>query len=351
MILILIIAVILFIITFNLLRMMNFIMKLDNVLKKVNGSNNQSYVIKSGKFDRKTAKELGYRNHLYDINGSEWGEGINILLVGSDKKSYIDRKARSDVIVILRINNKGKIMSISIPRDTLITISEGKWMGCQDKIGHSLYWEGLERLKKNVEDIINSPIYRVAIIDNFYNFELFLEIIGSVEINEFKNDNSISWIRNRNFKDGDIERCKRQQVFLKKSCVKLWDVSKKGNYFYSNLIYDVLNKIVYTDLSKNEFRKILTHLKKNKFDPEKDFYTGVLPGAFGKYDSKILKRNDLDCWVLDRQVLNKIQFLFYSKKESTAFTEKVSYLYLIESDIKNYFENLQKNSIMNKTVK
>jgi len=326
-------------------------MKLDNVLKKITMNNNESYVIKPGKFDHKTAKELGYKNYLYEINGTEWGDGINILLVGSDKKSYFDRKARSDVIIILRINNKGKIMSISIPRDTLITIKEGRWLGCQDKIGHSLYWEGLERLKKNVEDIINSPIYKAAVIDNFYNFELFLEIIGNVDINEFKNDNSISWIRNRDFKDGDIERCKRQQVFLKKSCIKLWDITKKGNFFYSNLIYDVLSRIVMTDLTKDEFRKILHLLKANKFNPEKDFYTGVMPGAFGKYDSIILKRKDLDCWVLDKSVLNKIQFLFYTKNNSTAFSKKASYLNLIESDIKYYFENLQKNSIMQKAEK
>ncbi|MBN2546018.1 MAG: LCP family protein [Spirochaetes bacterium] len=327
---------------------MNFIIRLDNVIKKSNSQNNKSYVIKPEKFDHKTAEELGYKNYLYEINGTEWGEGINILLVGSDKKFFIDSKARSDVIIILRINNKGKIISISIPRDTLITIKGGKWSGYKDKIGHSMYWEGLERLKKNVEDIINSPIYKVAVIDNFYNFELFLDIIGKVDINDFKKDTSISWIRNRNFKDGDIERCKRQQVFLKKSCIRLWEITKKGNYFYSNLIYDVLNKIIMTDLTKDEFKKILRHLKNNRFDPETDFYTGVMPGKFSKYDSKILKRNNLDCWVLDENVLNKIQFLFYSENTSLSFAKKPGYFNFIEADLKYCFENFYKNSIMGK---
>ena len=165
-----------------------------------------------------TASKLGFINYIYHINGSEWGDGINILLIGSDKKNFTNEKARSDVIILLRIINSGKILSLSIPRDTLIKISDGEWAGYDDKIGHSLYWGGIENLKKNVEDLIESPVYRIAIVDNFKNFEAFLAVMGGIKIDKkLIGDTGIRWIRNRNFRDGDIERCKRQQVFRQQS--------------------------------------------------------------------------------------------------------------------------------------
>ena len=156
--------------------------------------------------------EFRFINSIYNINSSEWCDGINILLIGSDKKNFNHEKARSDVIILLRIINNGKILSISIPRDTLIKITDGKWAGYDDKIGHSLYWGGIDNLKKNVEKLIGSPIYRIAIVDNFKNFEAFLAVMGGIKIDKkLIGKIGIRWIRNRNFKDGDIERCKRQQ--------------------------------------------------------------------------------------------------------------------------------------------
>ena len=94
---------------------------------------------------------MGFKNNLYDLDGSEWGDGINILIVGSDRKNFSAEKGRADVIIVLRIIKTGKILSISIPRDTLIKINSGKWKDKPDKIGHSFYWGGLENLKKSVE--------------------------------------------------------------------------------------------------------------------------------------------------------------------------------------------------------
>jgi len=313
----------------KIMRIIDFYNKVDIVLKSANSSkdikeinsNLNYYNDDSAKnYDpliAHYAEELGYKNDLYGLNGMEWRNGINILLVGTDKKTFNYEKSRADVIIVLRIINTGKILSISIPRDTLIELKETEWLGYKDKIGHSLYWEGMDNLKKSIEDLLGSPIYKIAVIDNFNNFEAFLAILGGINIDKkLVGNTGIKWIRNRNFKDGDIERCKRHQVFLKKTIVKLWNISKNGNYFYTKFLYDAFKSILQTDLTKDDILNIVYILKKNNFNPEKDFLTGVLPGEFGKYDSVLINRNEVVCWIPDNEMLDKLKRLMYSEKDS-----------------------------------
>ncbi len=347
-ILIIIFSFIIFVVTINLIKLFTININVKKVLKTLNNDDNDFNYLNSEKKEINyfindegfTASKLGFKNYIYDINGSEWGQGVNILLIGSDKKSYKDNKARSDVIIILRIINSGKILSISIPRDTLVKINDGEWTGCDDKIGHSLYWGGIDNLKKNIEELIGSQICRIVIIDNFKNFEAFLTVIGGIKIDKkLIGSTGIQWIRNRNFKDGDIERCKRQQVFLKHSIIKLWKITNNGNYFYSNYFFNFLKRIIYTDLSNEEFNYILYILKKNKFNPSKDFLTGILPGRFSKYDSLLLKRNQLDCWLLDEEILKKIQFLFYSN-DNFLIQYNINYLSFLKINFKNLLKKI-----------
>jgi anionic cell wall polymer biosynthesis LytR-Cps2A-Psr (LCP) family protein len=310
---------------------------IDSKLNKVN----EDYILdeENKKHD---AEELGFKNDLYDLDGSEWGDGINILLIGSDKKNFSVEKGRADVIMVLRITKTGKILSISIPRDTLIKINNGKWRGKPDKIGHSFYWGGLENLKKSVEDLLASPIQKVIIVDNFRSFEAFTAVLGGLKMDkELEGKTALQWIRNRNFRDGDIERCKRQELFLKKSAIKIWKMTKNGSYIYSYMFFDFLNKIVTTDLTKDDFKKIFYVLKKNNFNPEKDFLIGVLPGNFGKYNSVILRRKNLDCWNLDQKVINNMQFLFYSEKDNYEefLNEDASIINFLKIDLSKFIKN------------
>lgn len=344
-ILIIIFSFIIFILVINLIKLFTININVKKILKTLNEADKNSYIdnkeinyfINDESF---AASKLGFKNHIYDINGSEWGQGINILLIGSDKKSYKDNKARSDVIIILRITDNGKILSISIPRDTLVKINDGEWAGCDDKIGHSLYWGGIDNLKDNIEVLIGSPIYRIVIIDNFKNFEAFLTVIGGIKVDKkLIGATGIQWIRNRNFKDGDIERCRRQQVFLKFSIIKLWKLTNNGNYFYSNYFFNFLKRIIYTDLSSDEFNYILYILKKNKFSPKDDFLTSVLPGRFSKYDSVLLNRKQLDCWLLDEEIIKKIQFLFYSNN-NLLIQYNINYLSFLKINMNNLLKKV-----------
>ena len=71
-------------------------------------------------------RELNYQDDFSRLQTVDWSEGINILLTGSDKNDFHVNRSRADVIIILRITKDGKILSISIPRDTLITIGRPK---------------------------------------------------------------------------------------------------------------------------------------------------------------------------------------------------------------------------------
>jgi anionic cell wall polymer biosynthesis LytR-Cps2A-Psr (LCP) family protein len=284
-----------------------------------------------------TAKEMGYVNAVPDLNGSEWGDGINIMLVGADKKNFSREKSRSDVIVIIRILSNGRILSISIPRDTLITINDGKWRGEEDKIGHALYWGGIDNLKQSVEELIGSPIYRTVIVDNFRSVEGLLAIMGGVSLDKVLSGKlGIQWIRNRSFKYGDIERCRRHQIFLKKSADKMWSMTKQGNLILSLFFYDAMTKILETDISREDFLTILYTLRNNNFNPEQDLLTGVLPGDFSRYDSKVLNHKRLHCWRADARSLDKLRFLFYSDYEDNFCQRepKVTYINFITDDLK-----------------
>lgn len=348
-----------FIASINILKFIKYVTEIDQVLKLMEEEDKELPLINSefndfdiseGLYNQNIsypAEKLGYKDRLKDINGSEWGEGINILIIGSDKKNFHKEKSRADVIIVLRITKNGKILSLSIPRDSLITFTTGEYKGYKEKIGHSLFWGGMDTLKENIEYIINSPIHKIIIIDNFRSFEAFLSIIGGVKIDKFLYGKlGIQWIRNRNFIYGDIERCKRQQIFIKKAINKLWKMSKNGNYFYSIFAYKAFKKIFDTDITEKDFIKIIYILKYNNFNPENALYSSILNGKFGKYNSILSGWNNLSCWIPNEKEIEKIQLLFYSDNKNFLFYENknISLIDYIKLDIKYIL-----NKIKNKT--
>ncbi|HQB62402.1 MAG TPA: LCP family protein, partial [Spirochaetota bacterium] len=328
----------LFIVSINLLKFADFVVKIDNIIKTKDTDDaeipimNLSYIVdesdNTANFNPDnsySADKIGYQDDISKLYKYDWSSGYTFLLIGSDKANSNIKKARADVIILLRISSEGKIASISIPRDTLITISNGSYNGYFDKIGHSLYWDGLNQLTLNVERLVGAPIDYTIVIDNFRSFEAFLAMIGGVTLDKnLKGKLGIQWIRNRNFKYGDIERCKRQQVFLKKSIDKLWKLSKNGSYIYSVFIYKALTKIVDADISKKDFISVIYLLKEKNFDVNKDYFTSVLPGNFGRFDSKLLYKSNLTCWEPDELTLSKINLLFTENSENNIKTSSAA---------------------------
>lgn len=345
-----------FIFSLNLFRFITYIKKVDHILQKMEQDDSEIPLITSNFKDNDfylkdiahRAEELGYKDRLKDINGSEWGEGINILIIGSDKKKFHKEKSRSDVIIVLRIIKNGKILSLSIPRDSLITFSKGEYKGYKEKIGHSLFWGGMENLKRNVESIMGSLVHRVVIVDNFRSFEAFLSIIGGVDMDKFLYGKlGIQWIRNRNFKHGDIERCKRQQIFIKNVIKKLWEITHHGNYFYCLFAYKAFKKIFETDIQEKDFMKLIYLLKVNNFSPDEDIYLSVLNGKFSTYNSILSKRNNLSCWLLEEKDLENIRLLFYSDNTDFFIYEdkNINFLAFTRLEMNILFQNIKKNFI------
>lgn len=355
----------LFIISINLLKFVDFIVKIDNIMKTKNSDDadipkmNLSYLVDESDDtadfnpdNSYSADKIGYRDDISQLHKYDWSSGYTFLLIGSDKANANVKKARADVIILLRVSSEGKIASISIPRDTLITISNGSYNGYFDKIGHSLYWDGLNQLTLNVERLVGTTIDNTIVIDNFRSFEAFLAMIGGVNVDKnLEGKLGIQWIRNRNFKYGDIERCRRQQVFLKKSIDKLWRLSKGGAYVYSVFIYKALTKIVDTNITKKDFISIIYLLKEKNFDVSKDYFTSVLPGNFGRFDSKLLYKNNLTCWEPDELAISKINLLFTENSEdnikySTAADFIIYDLNQLSTKLKSYLRSKISNSFL-----
>ncbi len=349
-------SIVTFVIGINIYKFINFAIKIDNVINKLNNNEeietiDDSFVKyedeKNGDYDKDSAhraREMGYVDKLSLANGEEWQRGIDILIVGSDKDDFHVKKSRADVIMFLRITESGKILSISIPRDSLVAMEDYKGTEVMDKIGHAMYWGGLPYLKTRVENLMSTKIDRVIIIDNFKSFEAFLSVIGGVNIDKnLEGKLGIQWIRNRNFKFGDIERCRRQQLFLEKSFTKLWAITKGGNILYASFMYDAFKNIVETDINKKDFLKILYKLKENNFKPKNDFYTSVLSGEFSTYKSKLMGRR-LTSWELDKDNLKRIRELFYNEQyvSENFLNDDVKFWSFLEMDMKTLFDNLKK---------
>ena len=332
-----------FIIGINLLKLADFIYNIDSVvktamhdetteIKTVDSIFNFDEERQTPDFDQDVAHrafEMGWSDDLSSLDLSQWADCYNILMIGSDRHGYNDDKCRADVIVLLRINQNGEILSMSIPRDTLITLQGGKYKGCSDKIGHSMYWSGVDELCENVERLLHVHIDNRIVMDNFRSFEAFMAIIGGVSTDKILEGKlGVQWIRNRSFKFGDIERCRRQQFFLKKSIAKLWRLSKQGNYIYSTIAFDSLLKIVDTDMTKKQFLNILYLLRRTDFTPENDYYTSVLPGTFGTYNSAIMHHDNLTCWQPDDWMLERFRLIFHDdsfpfEKDNAGFVDFV----------------------------
>ncbi len=342
--------------TANLVKVIGIVVKIDGVIKQtldfkedikaieINGIQEKDYTFLYDSSKAHTAEELGFKNDIFNLNGTEWGEGYNILIVGSDKYGRNMERSRSDVIILIKINRNGKILSISIPRDSLITLKQGDNKGAFDKIGHSLYWGGLNYLKQNVEDYTGSRVDKVVVIDNFRTFEAFIAILGGIKTDKkLEGKLAVQWIRNRSFRMGDIERCMRQQVFMKRAVDKLWNLTGRGNYFLVYFIYDALKQIVYTDISKEELFSIIYNLKLSGFNSETDYITAVLPGRFGTYFSKVFNR-EVSCWIPDEVISQRMQLLFYSSGSSVDLfrSQKYGFLDYLKFDIKQIIEKRKK---------
>ncbi|OFI39666.1 transcriptional regulator [Arthrobacter sp. SW1] len=165
------------------------------------------------------------------------GDAMNILVLGSDSRSAPVNTAekgapsdqRSDSMMLLHIPaDRKNIFITSIMRDTWVEIpGHGS-----AKINAAMAFGGIPLVVQTVEGILDARIDHVAVID-FEGFKSMTDALGGVEVNvplafstkhfdfakgkqTLDGDHALAFVRERYaFADGDYQRVKNQQLFLK----------------------------------------------------------------------------------------------------------------------------------------
>ncbi len=171
--------------------------------------------------DRKTSR-LGTADPKFDGY-------TNILILGVDDSI---RQEADTILVLSFSNDTGKSRIISIPRDTWITMQ-----GNSGRIGTIYGWGGVNRMVKEVSQLLRISIHQYIIID-MATFAELIDVLGGLDIyveeNMDYNDEAAGlsihigqgyqhlsgedvqkYLRYRGEKLGDVGRVQRQQKFIK----------------------------------------------------------------------------------------------------------------------------------------
>lgn len=170
---------------------------------------------------------------------SDRGRSLNILVLGSDSRGARAEEAaagaasnqRADTIMLVHIPaDRSKIYSISLMRDL--------WVGIQDhghaKINAALAFGGVPLMVQTVESLFGQRIDHIAMID-FEGFVGMTDALGGVQVdipapfvsrhdrisfpagpNNLDGEHALEFVRERYaFPDGDYQRVRNQQAFVK----------------------------------------------------------------------------------------------------------------------------------------
>jgi len=168
----------------------------------------------------------------------------NILLLGSDTRGQLDddidelRGQRSDAIMVLHVPADRKHAYVmSIMRDSWVEIP-GRGNA---KVNAALAYGGVPLAVQTVENLISARIDHVAIVD-FEGFTGLTDALGGVEVDNpipfsprhlegaffpqgkvtLSGEEALAFVRERYaFADGDFQRARNQQIYLKAVMGKL----------------------------------------------------------------------------------------------------------------------------------
>lgn len=271
--------------------------------------------------DKKGAKE---DEDQVDISEEFDRNVLNILLVGFDKdegRSETENIFRTDTNILASINLEEKTVDmISIPRDSYVAIAHMD--GKRDKFNSSfvhgyLYGGGTtakEKTEKGYEYLLDTtkdllggiPINYYVAVDMDVVQEI-VDAIGGVEI-EIPQDvisrskkvaiekgthvlngkDLMYYARNRQLRDGDIDRVKNQQRIV----MAIFKTLKESNKFSAlPKIYKSMMDNIETNMNLNQ----MTALALFGMDLDmKDLETHMLKGEFGHF-------NNLAYWIINQE--------------------------------------------------
>lgn len=112
-------------------------------------------------------------------------EPFIVYISGSDSRSGIKTTARSDVNIIAVVNPvKGKILLVSIPRDTYVQLHD--MTGLKDKLTHAGIY-GINMSKTTIEDFLNIKIDHTIKV----SFETVVKVVDELDGIEINSDTAM----------------------------------------------------------------------------------------------------------------------------------------------------------------
>lgn len=236
---------------------------------------------------------------------------VFFLLVGVDTsdvtKVKVDKYGgtgiRSDTMILCKVNfNDGSIRMMSLPRDSRVPIK-----GSLDKLNHAHSYGGMKLLMKTIRDFTNLDVDYYVRVD-YRAVKNLVDAIGGVTVDipkrmykidttkgheylidfepgvqKLDGENSILFLRYRDYTDGDIDRVKMQQYFLTEM---IKQTLEPRNILRLPKILDVYSKYVDTNLPKNIIYSGISMA--GKLDKE-NIETTTLPGEFLELESSYWK--------------------------------------------------------------
>lgn len=216
-----------------------------------------------------------------------------MLIMGVDARE-LGEESRSDTLIIARIDPpQNSVTMLSIPRDTRVEIpGHGK-----TKINAAHAYGGPALAIETVTELTGLPISHYAEV-NFAGFKQIVDALGGVtvdvpeDIYDMKAANhveeaarleqgvqlldgahALTFVRSRQFPEGDLQRIRNQQTFFKAVLVEM---QKPANLLRLPSAIEAVADAIYTDLSVGDMLRIANQMK--GMDPD-DLETVTMPGA------------------------------------------------------------------------
>ena len=250
-------------------------------------------------------------------NHNEGGRPLNILLLGADNgeggkgPSVAEDLAdgewtpfahRSDTIMIAHIPaDRKSVQLVSIPRDTWLPIDGYPSDSKRAKINAAFAYGGPSLSLTTVEQLTGIAIDHVAIID-WVGFKDLTTALGGVRVyipetfydtsqkitwekgwNEYEGQKALAYVRTRyGLENGDFDRIKRQQNFMRATMGKLLSGSTTRNPFKLTKVVGVVTRYLTVDKTwdTDEIRSLALDMRDIKTN-DVDFVTA----PFGRYDT------------------------------------------------------------------
>ena len=213
-------------------------------------------------------------------------EFYNILVFGKDKDGW-----NTDTIMIFSLDVKNnKYSLLSIPRDTMVNVSRGT-----KKINAAYAYGGIDNFYKELNDLLGFKPDRYVIV-SLAGFEKIIDAMGGVDVDVAQNMKysdpaqnlyinfqkgmqhmdgkaALEYVRFRSYPDGDIQRVRVQQGFVKAVSNKML---QPGNIVKIPAIIKECFDAIETDMTLNELIWLASKTK-NVTDNDQ-LETVLLPG-------------------------------------------------------------------------